>query len=337
MRLKQKFAYIALGVLLVLAGLLLPGVIVNKAAADQHLQAEVISPKDGAKMVLIPAGEFSMGDHFDEGQISNDDVTGEEIKIQQPVHTVYLDDFYIDAFEVTVAMYQKFIDETGHRAPFGRSWLNADFNPPNHPVVDVDWHDAAAYLQWAGRRLPTEAEWDKAARGGLVGKRYPWGDEINHDLANYRHVEGEVGGPVYGTVRHWKTTAPVGSFPPNGYGVHEMIGNAWEWVMDEWDKRFYATSPKNNPVSGGIVSFVNDEFLSVTTPRVIRGASYGDGPTGFASGLNGVTIARRAGPPTFNRCDCLGFRGAADFTVGVVAVEATGNLSTTWGKIKSAR
>ena len=130
----------------------------------------------GVEMVLIPTGEFEMG--------SNDGDDDEK-----PVHTVFVDAFYIDIYEVTNAQYKKFVEATGHREPKGygfvdgevkddfEPWKSPDFNGDNQPVVCVSWHDAMAYAQWAGKRLPTEAEWEKAARGGLKGKRYPWGDE----------------------------------------------------------------------------------------------------------------------------------------------------------------
>ena len=144
--------------------------------------------KDGAEMVLIPAGEFQMGSNYG----YND---------EKPVHTVYLDAFYMDKYEVTNALYKKFMDATGHKAP--AYWNDSSYNAPDQPVLGVSWNDAKAYAEWAGKRLPTEAEWEKAARGGLVGKKYPWGDSISHDDANY----GGTGGKD-----KWDGTSPVGSF-----------------------------------------------------------------------------------------------------------------------------
>ena len=127
---------------------------------------------DDAEMVLIPAGEFQMG--------SNDSDADDD---EKPVHTVYVDGFYMDKYEVTVGQYKQFIRATGHRALPDRV---SDYSPTDkHPVVGVNWHDAMAYAQWAGKRLPTEAEWEKAARGGLVGKTYPWGNAIDSNKANY--------------------------------------------------------------------------------------------------------------------------------------------------------
>jgi sulfatase modifying factor 1 len=179
--------------------------------------------KDGAPMVLIPAGEFQMG--------SNDGDDDEK-----PVHTVYLDAFYMDVYEVTNALYKKFMDATGHKAPV--YWNDSGYNAPNQPVVGVTWHDAKAYAGWAGKRLPTEAEWEKAARGGLAGKKYPWGDSITHDDANFSGAVGKDG---------WDVSAPVGSFAPNGYGLYDMAGNVREWCADWYDEDYYSKSPRRNP------------------------------------------------------------------------------------------
>lgn len=101
------------------------------------------------------------------------------------------------------------------------------------------------------------AEWEYAARGGLIGKKYPWGDSLSHDDANYNGTGGRD---------QWERTAPVGSFPPNGYGLYDMAGNVWEWCMDEYDSSFYAKSEKNNPVAGGVISLVNNNFTTGASP-----------------------------------------------------------------------
>jgi len=197
-------------------------------------KAPSIVGKDGAEMVLIPAGEFKMGSN------DSDD--------EKPVHTVYLGEFYIDKYEVTNEQYKKFVKATGHREPEGYRYVNKDrfkpwsdpnFNKDNQPVVCVSWEDANAYAYWAGERLPTEAEWEKSARGGLVGKKYSWGDTLTHDDANYYSGTGDKD--------RWKYTAPVGSFSPNGYGLCDMAGNVCEWCADWYDGDYYANSPKQNP------------------------------------------------------------------------------------------
>jgi len=166
-----------------------------------------------------------MGNAFNEGSAN-----------ERPVHTVYLDAFYIDVHEVTNAQYKKFMDATGRSAP--AYWNDKNYNAPDQPVVGVTWFDAETYAKWAGKRLPTEAEWEKAARGGLAGKRYPWGDTVTNDDANCTGVGGKD---------KWTYSAPVGSFAPNGYGLYDMAGNAYEWCADWVDSGYYAKSPKSNP------------------------------------------------------------------------------------------
>ncbi len=259
--------------------------------------------KDGAQMVLIPEGEFQMGTDAAEipelvkwAKQFRSDANASWFENETPRHTVYLNAFYMDVYEVTNAQYKQFMDATGHSAP--AYWKIPPFSQPNQPVVGVRWGDAAAYAQWAGKRLPTEAEWEKAARGGLVGKRYPWGDTLTRDDANYEGTGGRD---------QWEDTAPVGSFPPNGYGLHDMAGNAWEWCMDEYDSGFYAKGPKNNPVAGGVIKFVNNNFTSVKTLRVRRGGGWSFYPS-F------VRVADRYdGGPTYTY-GLLGFRCAGNVT-----------------------
>lgn len=172
--------------------------------------------KDNSILVKVPAGEFLMG--------SNNGDSNEK-----PVHEVYLDAYYIDKYEVTNRQYREFVEATGHRAP--EHWGKDD-----HPVGYINWVDAVAYATWADKRLPTEAEWEKAARGGLVGKKYPWGDSIDPAKANYGMNVGH--------------NTPVGTYPPNSYGLYDMAGNIWEWVSDRYDKNYYSNSSSDRNPQG---------------------------------------------------------------------------------------
>jgi formylglycine-generating enzyme required for sulfatase activity len=190
-------------------------------------EKKIIWDKDGSEMVLIPAGSFEMGDHFDEG---DDD--------ELPIHQVELDAFYMDVNEVTAGQFKPFVEDSGYDYD---DWDNvAEYSPGDEfPMIYVNWNDATAYAEWAGKRLPTEAEWEYAARGGLAGKRYPWGDEITHDDANYLGIGGKD---------KWVKCAPVGSFEANGYGLYDMAGNVWEWCQDWYDEDYYSNSPAKNPL-----------------------------------------------------------------------------------------
>jgi len=132
----------------------------------------------------------------------------------------------------------------------------------NHPVTEVSWYGAMAYAAWAGKRLPTEAEWEYAARGGLRGATYPWGNaSADATRANFNRNVGD--------------TTAVGFYPPNGYGLYDMAGNVWEWCLDEWDLDFYAVSPARNPLSGAqSLQWLLDNYISVKSLRVVRGGSF---------------------------------------------------------------
>lgn len=198
-------------------------------------------------MMRIPEGEFEMGNQI---PVLVDGVLTQFLN-ERPVHPVRLDTFYIDEHEVTNAQYKAFIDanpewkknridQNFHNGNYLRHWNGNNYPPgqDDYPVIYVSWYAAMAYAQWAGKRLPTEAEWEKAARGGLIGLQYPWGNAIDKDKANFnKHIIGPTS---------------VKSYPANDYDLYDMVGNVSEWCLDEWDENFYANSPRNNPISGGL-------------------------------------------------------------------------------------
>ncbi len=200
-------------------------------------------------MVFIKGGTFLMG--------------SEESDDEKPVHTVIVNDFYLDEHEVTVAAYQSFISATRHAPP--PQWAEQLRNR-EHPVVYVSWNDAKAYAKWAGKRLPYEAEWEYAARGGNTGLngtphyKYPWGDELSHERANYDGTEGRD---------RWERTSPVKSFPATGFGLYDMAGNVWEWCEDWYDANYYTgrPSPDRNPKGPSTGQY-----------RVLRGGSWLNSP-----------------------------------------------------------
>ena len=189
-----------------------------------------------AEMVLIPEGMFQMGS--DNKTSYNSD--------EKPLHEVYLSGYYIDKFEVTNRQYEKFITETGHSAPYVKdkdwakpfNWVNNHYpeNMADFPVVLVTWNDASSYAKWAGKRLPTEAEWEKAARGGLLNNAYPFGNKLGFNQASFD--KGYVRG---------RKLDPVGTYQPNPYGIFDMSGNVWEWCQDWHSDKYYNDSPYKNP------------------------------------------------------------------------------------------
>jgi formylglycine-generating enzyme required for sulfatase activity len=194
-----------------------------------------IASIDRMTLIYIPAGEFQMG--------SEDAYVDES-----PLHNVFLNSFLIDQNEVTLNQFKLFMEETNYSAdPWGKG--------DDYPVTNVNWTDAEAYCIWAGRRLPTEAEWEKAARGGLESRKFPWGDEdpvcvLGADNgAQYNDCDGE--------------TVKVRSFAPNGYELYDMVGNVWEWVADWYAPDYYLNSPYENPLGP-----ISGEH------RVMRGGSW---------------------------------------------------------------
>jgi formylglycine-generating enzyme required for sulfatase activity len=226
--------------------------------------------KDGAPMVLVPAGEFMMGSNDGEGD-------------ERPVHWVCLDAFSIDKYEVTTTRYAAFLQATARRAP--ERWNEVSHvSDGERPVIGVDWHDADAYCRWAGKRLPTEAEWEKAARGP-DGRKYPWGNEE----PTTRHANfGKSSWNGYTTLIT-VTEQEAGKSP---YGAYGMAGNVWEWVADWYDKTYYQNSPDRNPTGP-----------ASGQAKVLRGGSWGNNP-------RAVRSATRNGLYPTDRYDNRGFRCA---------------------------
>ena len=193
-------------------------------------------------LVLIPAGEFQMG--------SEDGYDNE-----RPVHTVYLDAYSMDGYEVTNARYAECVSAGKCSSPAYDYYGNSSYT--DHPVVGVDWNQAQAYCQWRGGDLPTEAQWEKAARGGLVGKIYPWSDE---DPVCQKGAKNEAQFDICEP----RGTVAVGSFSPNGYGLYDMAGNVGEWVLDWYQADYYSSqSTWSNPLGP-----------SSGSDRVLRGGSW---------------------------------------------------------------
>ena len=234
--------------------------------------------KDGVEMVLIPRGSFEMGDSMNDPE--------DFMNSSRPVHRVELDAFYMDRREVTVGQFKQFVQQTGYNY---NQWANvAQFSPTdNHPMIYVSWFDAVAYAEWAGKRLPTEAEWEYAARGRLERKRFSWGDLATHDLSNYRGIEG---------LDKWEKTSPVSSFESNGYDLYDMIGNVREWCLDWYDENYYTNSPVQNP---------NGPTLSSSGMRVLRGGGWNYEP-------DRIRVAYRISGNPVHRLSVNGFRCVAD-------------------------
>ena len=254
-------------------------------------------------MTHIPEGEFQMGRN---GGRPN----------ETPVHTVYTEAFYIDKHPVTNAQYKKFIDsnpEWGkpakwyqwnkkhighipreyHDGNYLKDWIGNNYpaNKADHPVVYVSWYAAMAFAEWVGKRLPTESEWEKASRGGLIGKKYPCGDSIDTDKVNYGY---NIAG-----------TTAVGHYEANGYGIYDMCGNVWEWCLDRYDNGFYARSPRKNPIADGNILNVIRNFRAIKTSRVLRG--------GVEFGSNKiVSIAYRSANQPSSTVSNYGFRCVRD-------------------------
>lgn len=266
-------------------------------AETEMVEIEMMEPEsepemmEEAEMVLIPAGEFQMGS-ADPGARQN----------QSPIHSVYVDAFYIDKYEVTNAQYAEFLNDVGRHSDAGGPWLSIEHDRieliegvyhvkagyENHPIAHVTWYGAMAYAAWIGKRLPTEAEWEKAARGGMTGQKHLWGDTIDSSNANYDD-SGD--------------TTVIGNYPPNGFGLYDMAGNVWEFCLDEYISDFYANSPSQNPIAGAdSVEDVINNYTSITTVRVLRGGSYFDPEYLIRSAARGWVLPAQISANTGFRC-----------------------------------
>jgi formylglycine-generating enzyme required for sulfatase activity len=292
------------------------------SAAGKRVRAEI---PEG--MVRLKGGAFLMGSDGGQGSPADGEAPEREVRLKP---------FLIDACAVTNRRFARFVEETGYatdaekagwsfvfagllpddfpptravaRTPWwrvveGATWKHPTGQQSNvrerqeHPVIHVSWNDAAAYCRWAGMRLPTEAEWEYAARGGLVRKTYPWGDELTPDG---RHVCNIWQGafPSKNTGEDgFLGTAPVDTFPPNGYGLYNMAGNVWEWCSDWFSRDFHKTGPRLDP-SGP----------SHGTHKVIRGGSY----LCHASYCNRYRVSARSGNTPDSSTGHMGFRCAKD-------------------------
>ena len=223
---------------------------IARCLAGLLLAATVGASDRAGLMVLIPAGEFTMG----RTRLTADDKTNMRPRVlldDRPARTVKLDAYSIDVYEVTNRDYARFVRMKGHPPP--RHWMNGEIPKGEEPfpVFNVDWEDASAYCEWAGKRLPTEAEWERAARGGLQGMDYPWGDKADAKKARYNSAE----------------PGPVGAFPSNGFGLYDLAGGVSEWCADWFERTYYEKGPSENPTGPETGEY-----------KVIRGGAWSDAP-----------------------------------------------------------
>jgi formylglycine-generating enzyme required for sulfatase activity len=265
-------------------------------------EQETITGKDGAEMVIIPGGSFSMGSKEP------------DMASFTYVHKVDVDVFYMDKYEVTNSLFADFLNSVKPDEKTRKEWivLRGDLDTEerknwwpteiifidgiykafngfeNFPVITPGWFAADAYCRWAGERLPTEAEWEKAARGGLKEKNYTWGNEI------------PTGGIIFG--RQWHNnhepapTERVGNYFPNGYGLYDMAGNVWEWCSDWYDPKYYEKSPDKNP-----------KGPTKGDAKVLRGGSW------YNTFLL-LRVAYRNFSPPMRTDDAVGFRCVKDMS-----------------------
>jgi len=276
-----------------------PTPVVIVVTATQVPPTRIPTPTPGlSEMVRIPAGSFIQGSTVDQVNDAYESCIRDDkpnlcwrsaLDDELPQHEVYLDEFYIDQYEVTNAQYGECVKAgfCNPPSPLSSNTHSSYFDNPsyaNYPVIYVTWYDADRYCRWAGKRLPTEAEWEKAARGpnGLL---WPWGDFFDQDRGNVR-----PGGVEPDT----RDTTPVGYYPEGArpYGVMDMVGNVWEWVADWYDESYYQVSSIRNP-----------QGPSSGDKKAFRGGSWN-------SNIGGARSASRAGTPPDGRYFDIGFRCA---------------------------
>lgn len=247
---------------------------VAAAFAQETLESQ------GLRFRLIPAGYYLLGSAVSEpGRYADEDTP----------HRVRVDAFYIAVTETTNAQYARFLKATGHKAPL--YWQDKHLNGPNQPVVGVSWEDALAFCRWLNQmtgvahHLPTEAQWEAAARGGLTGRPYPWGAEAP-----------DAGGVFRANLRNDRTardgflfTAPVASFPPNGYGLYDMAGNVSEWCLDQYQPA------GSGPFKPGLLRLLKGGSW-FSQARDLRAAARQSAPPPYADGYIGFRVVRSANP-----------------------------------------
>jgi formylglycine-generating enzyme required for sulfatase activity len=235
----------------------------REVADSLGIQPLACGTTDDAIYALIPSGTFRMGCVPEDAHCSANEKPRHEVHIRRP--------YWLMITEVTVAQFRAFASATGREVPE---------QPPDsgddHPVIAVTWGEAETYCRWTGGRLPSEAEWERAARAGLEGKLYPWGNECSHELANYGGTEGRD---------RFEWLAPVASFAANGYGLHDMAGNAWEWCADRYCSDYCLTTPG-----------ANRPEASAGDDRVLRGGAFNGAPESLrASSRFGLMPSARCG------------------------------------------
>jgi sulfatase modifying factor 1 len=274
-------------------------------------------------MVALAGGRFRMGSSGSEAYAADGEA---------PVHNVELTPFSIDAVAVSNARFETFAETTGYvteaerfgwsfvfagllpdefpetqyvaSAPWWRQAYGADWRHPegpqsdiadraDHPVIHVSWNDANAFCRWSGTRLPTEAEWEYAARGGRASSVFPWGDDLEPDGTHAMNVFQGTFPAENSAADGFVGTAPVGSFPPNGFGLHNTTGNVWEWCSDWFDPTYYRGSPRLDPAGP-----------ESGTHRVMRGGSY----LCHASYCRRYRVAARSANTPDSSTGNLGFR-----------------------------